>query len=90
MRTYAIRRRIPSPGPEPRTEASQPALTTQLPRAGTEADRALRASGPGGIFDVVDLFAAEGVSRLTAYARSRGRVPLSGFWSEQDLAPGKV
>ena len=65
-------------------------LTTQLPRAGTEADRALRASGPGGIFDVVDLFAAEGVSRLTAYARSRGRVPLSGFWSEQDLAPGKV
>ena len=35
-------------------------LTTQLPRAGTEADRALRAPGPGGIFDVVDLCAADG------------------------------
>ena len=65
-------------------------LTTQLPRAGTEADRALRAPGPGGIFDVVDLCAEEGASRLAAYARSRGGAPLPGFWSEQDLAPGKV
>ena len=65
-------------------------LTTQLPRAGTEADKALRAPGPGGIFDVVDLFAAAGVSRLAAYARSKGGAPLPGFWSEQDLAPGKV
>jgi site-specific DNA-methyltransferase (adenine-specific) len=65
-------------------------LTTQLPRAGTEADRALRAPGPGGIFDVVDLFAAEASSRLGAYAKSRGGAPLPGFWSEQDVAPGKV
>ena len=55
-------------------------LTTQLPRAGTEADRALRAPGPGGIFDVVDLFAAEGAARLVAYAKSRGGAPLPGFW----------
>jgi hypothetical protein len=65
-------------------------LTTQLPRAGTEADRALRAPGPGGIFDVVDLFAADGSARLAAYAKSRGGAPLPGFWSEQDLAPGSV
>ncbi len=65
-------------------------LTTQLPRAGTEADRALRAPGPGGIFDVVDLFAADGSARLAAYARSRGGAPLPGFWAERDLAPGKV
>jgi site-specific DNA-methyltransferase (adenine-specific) len=65
-------------------------LTTQLPRTGTEADRALRAPGPGGIFDVVDLFQAGGASRLAAYAKSRGGAPLPGFWSEQDLAPGKV
>jgi hypothetical protein len=65
-------------------------LTTQLPRAGTEADRALRAPGPGGIFDVVDLFATEGAARLAAYAKSRGGAPQPGFWSEQDLAPGKV
>jgi site-specific DNA-methyltransferase (adenine-specific) len=65
-------------------------LTTQLPRGGTEADRALRAPGPGGIFDVVDLSAADGASRLAAYARSRGGAPLPGFWAERDLAPGKV
>jgi len=65
-------------------------LTTQLPRAGTEADRALRAPGPGGIFDVVDLSAPEGAVRLAAYAKNRGGAPLPGFWSERDLAPGKV
>ena len=65
-------------------------LTTQLPRAGTEADRALRAPGPGGIFDVVDLGAADGAARLAAYAKSRGGAPLPGFWAERDLAPGKV
>jgi site-specific DNA-methyltransferase (adenine-specific) len=65
-------------------------LTTQLPRAGTEADRALRAPGPGGIFDVVDLTAADGAARLASYARSRGGAPLLGFWAERDLAPGEV
>ncbi|HWD55134.1 MAG TPA: site-specific DNA-methyltransferase [Acidimicrobiales bacterium] len=67
-------------------------LTTQLPRAGTEADRALRAPGPGGIFDVVDLGSADagGSARLAAYAKSRGGAPLPGFWDEHDLAPGKV
>jgi site-specific DNA-methyltransferase (adenine-specific) len=66
-------------------------LTTQLPRAGTEADRALRAPGPGSIFDVVDLGSATGGSaRLAAYAKSRGVAPLPGFWGERDLAPGKV
>ncbi len=67
-------------------------LTTQLPRAGTEADRALRAPGPGGIFDVVDLgsAAAGGAVRLAAYAKSRGGAPQPGFWDERDLAPGKV
>ena len=65
-------------------------LTTQLPRAGTEADKALRAPGPGGIFDVVDLCATDGAARLAAYARSRGGAPLPGFWAEGDLAPGDV
>jgi DNA modification methylase len=65
-------------------------LTTQLPREGTDADRALRAPGPGGIFDVVDLLSADGAGRLQAYARSRGGGPLPGFWAERDLAPGAV
>lgn len=65
-------------------------LTTQLPREGTEADRALRAPGPGGIFDVVDLSSGDGARRLAAYAKSRGGAPLPGFWAERDLAPGSV
>ena len=65
-------------------------LTTQLPRPGTEADRALRAPGPGGIFDVVDLLAPEAVARLAQYAGGRGGAPRAGFWSETDLVPGAV
>ena len=65
-------------------------LTTQLPRAGTEPDRALRASGPGAIFDAVDLLAPEARQRLATYARGRSRAPLPGFWSTADLAPGAV
>jgi DNA modification methylase len=65
-------------------------LTTQLPRPGTEPDRALRAPGPGGLFDVVDLLSADARARLAAYAGGRTGAPLPGFWSERDLAPGAV
>jgi DNA modification methylase len=65
-------------------------LTTQLPRAGTEPDRALRAAGPGAIFDAVDLLAPEARQRLATYAQGRSRAPLPGFWSGTDLAPGAV
>jgi DNA modification methylase len=65
-------------------------LTTQLPRAGTEADRALRAAGPGGTFDVVDLLSPAARKRLALYAAGRPGPPLPGFWSPSDLAPGKV
>ncbi len=65
-------------------------LTTQLPRSGTEADRALRAPGPGGIFDAVDLLSAEARKRLAAYAGGRCGAPQVGFWSTADVAPGAV
>jgi site-specific DNA-methyltransferase (adenine-specific) len=64
-------------------------LTTHLPRAGTESDRALRAAGPGGIFDAVDLTSPAGRRRLALYAAGRPG-PLPGFWSATDLAPGRV
>jgi site-specific DNA-methyltransferase (adenine-specific) len=64
-------------------------LTTQLPRAGTEADRALRAPGPGGLFDTVDLLSNEARARLKAYASGRSS-PRPGFWSAADVAPGAV
>ena len=65
-------------------------LTTQVPRAGSEADRALRAPGPGGIFDVVDLVADDAPARLKAYARGRSGSPRIGFWSAADVTPGAV
>jgi site-specific DNA-methyltransferase (adenine-specific) len=65
-------------------------LTTQLPRAGTEADRALRAPGPGGIFDAVDLLSPAARKRLAAYAGGRSGSPRAGFWSAADVAPGAV
>jgi DNA modification methylase len=64
-------------------------LTTQLPRDGSEPDRALRAPGPGGIFDAVDLLSASGAERLAAYAAGRAS-PLPGFWTEADVMPGTV
>jgi site-specific DNA-methyltransferase (adenine-specific) len=65
-------------------------LTTQLPRPGTELDRALRAPGPGGIYDAVDLLADSGRARLRAYAAGRHGPPLPGFWLASDVAPGAV
>ncbi len=65
-------------------------LTTQLPRPGTEADRALRAPGPGGIFDAVDLSSTEARLRLQAYAGGRCGSPRVGFWSAADVTPGAV
>jgi site-specific DNA-methyltransferase (adenine-specific) len=65
-------------------------LTTQLPRPGTEADRALRAPGPGGIFDVVDLVSRDALARLGAYAGGRAVSPRVGFWTAADVTPGTV
>ncbi len=65
-------------------------LTTQLPRSNTEADRALRAPGPGGIFDAVDLLSADARARLKAYARGRCGSPRVGFWTAADVTPGAV
>ncbi len=65
-------------------------LTTQLPRSGSEPDRALRAPGPGGIFDAVELSSARPRARLAAYAAGRALSPLAGFWAEADVAPGAV
>jgi site-specific DNA-methyltransferase (adenine-specific) len=65
-------------------------LTTQLPRDGTEADRALRAPGPGGIFDAIDLLSADARARLGRYATGRTGSPRVGFWSATDVTPGAV
>ncbi|HWC67026.1 MAG TPA: site-specific DNA-methyltransferase [Acidimicrobiales bacterium] len=64
-------------------------LTTQLPRRGSEGDTALRAAGPGAVFDVVDLLSPDGVKRLRAYAdRGFTGAPRPGFWADdRSVAP---
>ena len=53
-------------------------LTSHLPRRPSAGDTALRAAG---------LLAAEGRERLSRYSQGgHHEVPLSGFWSDQDVA----
>jgi DNA modification methylase len=61
-------------------------LTTELPDRRSDGDRALRASGPGVVFDVVDVRSPDGRSRLARYA-SEGPTsgPQPGFWTAKDL-----
>jgi DNA modification methylase len=60
-------------------------LTTDLPRHGSEPDRALRA-GAAAFFDAIDLRSDDAVQRLRVYAKGdHTERPAAGFWSEQEL-----
>ncbi|MCP3975269.1 MAG: site-specific DNA-methyltransferase [bacterium] len=59
-------------------------LTSNLPRANSPGDRALRAVGAWNVFDAVEMFDHAGVARLQAYAAG-ARSPLPGFWTEPDI-----
>ena len=65
-------------------------LTTELPDRRSDGDRALRASGPGVVFDVVDVRSPDGRARLARYA-SDGPAggPQPGFWTAKDLDRGE-
>jgi len=60
-------------------------LTSNLPKPGSPGDRALRAVGPGVIFDAIELYDPAGLDRLRHYAKSSDPSPLPGFWSENEL-----
>jgi hypothetical protein len=62
-------------------------ITSNLPKAGSEGDVALRAAGPSSVFDAIEMFDdARGVARLRAYAGfGGGETPLPGFWRPDDL-----
>jgi site-specific DNA-methyltransferase (adenine-specific) len=61
-------------------------LTTALPRRRSEGDTALRAAGPGAVFDVVDVLSEAGRARLRVYAKGgRTTAPEPGFWTAADL-----
>lgn len=65
-------------------------LTSNLPRPKSEGAKALRAVGPNGIFDAIEMLNPSDVERLEAYASltaaERNDRPLPGFWTEQDVA----
>ncbi len=72
-----------------RTRAETPIvlLATQLPRAGSDGDLAMRAAGPGTFFDAVDMLAGAAHQRLGHYAKHGAQQgPQPGFWSTQDLS----
>jgi DNA modification methylase len=64
-------------------------LTSNLPKPGSPGDRALRAVGPGVVFDVVELFDPVGLGRLRHYAATAPDSPLTGFWTPDELAVGR-
>ena len=62
-------------------------LTSHLPGDGTPGDAALRAVGPGAVFDVVAMASPVGRSRLAAYAAGGHDRPLPGFWAAAEVGP---
>ncbi len=69
-----------------RGDAGVLVLTSNLPKPGSPGDRALRAVGPGVIFDAIELYDPAGFERLRHYAATSDPTPLPGFWSEAELA----
>jgi site-specific DNA-methyltransferase (adenine-specific) len=62
-------------------------LTSHLPRARSEGDLALRAVGPGVVFDAIEMLAEEQSERLKLYAQGGQRErPLPGFWTDKEIA----
>ena len=59
-------------------------LTSNLPHTGSPGDKALRAVGPGSVFDAIEMFDPAGQDRLAAYAQGSPQLP--GFWGEVELA----
>lgn len=62
-------------------------LTSNLPRPRSEGDMALRAVGPGVVFDAVEMLADDQRDRLKVYSEGGHHSrPLCGFWTEKDVA----
>lgn len=70
---------------EPQDRSRVLVLTSNLPKASSEGDKALRAVGPDQVFDAVEMFDKAGVARLKAYAEGGAVLPIPGFWTESDI-----
>src|ERR1035441_1027192 len=63
-------------------------LTPQLPRLGSEGDKALRATGPKGFFDAIDLLSPDAHRRMAGYAEGGQSGPLVGVLPAEERVPG--
>jgi DNA modification methylase len=72
-------------GMEPEPQGPVVLLTSHLPRAGSDGDRAMRQAGPDAFFDAIEMLSTDGQARLSAYARGTCSRPLPGFWTSADL-----
>ena len=61
-------------------------LSSDVPKKGTEGDRAIRASRQAGgtVFDVIGMLDPDGFRRLAAYAQGLSQ-PLPGYWTAREL-----
>ncbi len=60
-------------------------LTSDLPKPGSEGDKAIRAAGPGSIWDVLEMQSGADQDRLAQYAAGHQARPLPGFWTDAEL-----
>jgi DNA modification methylase len=61
-------------------------LTSNLPKPGSDGDKALHTAGNGGVFwDAIELFSDAGRVRLADYATGDIDRPLPGFWSSEEV-----
>jgi site-specific DNA-methyltransferase (adenine-specific) len=62
-------------------------LTSHLPRPRSQGDLAMRAAGPGLVFDALEMLAVEQTDRLRRYAAGgHDRAPAVGYWAAVDIA----
>jgi len=60
-------------------------LTSNLPNTGSEGYKALRAVGPHGVFDAIEMFDDAAVQqRIMPYAAGVD-APIAGFWTDDDI-----
>jgi site-specific DNA-methyltransferase (adenine-specific) len=61
-------------------------LTSNLPKSGSEGDKALRSVGWRSVFDAIEMFDAHGRGRLKHYANTPTDEPGPGFWTSEEIA----
>jgi hypothetical protein len=60
-------------------------LTSNLPKNGSEGDKALRSVGWRSVFDAIEMFDPAARGRLRRYASEPTEEPLAGFWTTDEI-----